>query len=117
MTITLEGRLILPMQGNHGENLTAVLTSLQARLADAFGGATITSGLGLWRDPDTGTVQTEDIADFRIAAPDTVENNAVLRDIAYSYGKAAGQKQVYVKTFDGSVHFLPTELEAQSQAA
>lgn len=97
MTITLEGRLILPMLGNHGEDLTAILTSLQARLADAFGGATITSGLGLWRDPDTGTVQTE--------------------DIAYSYGKAAGQKQVYVKTFDGSVHFLPTELEAQSQAA
>lgn len=114
--VTLEGRLIMPMRGNHGEDINDVLHGLQERLIAAFGGVTIIPAVGFWRNHE-GTVQSEDIASFLIAAPDTVENNAVLRDIAYAYGKAAGQKEVYIKAFDGSVHFLPTELEAQSQAA
>jgi hypothetical protein len=103
-----EGRIILPMKDNSGNDISSTLLSLQERLTDEFGGVTIMPGVGLWKD--AGTVQREDVANFLVAGENTIGNNALLRAIAAAHGELAGQKTVYVRAFDGDVRFIDTSL-------
>lgn len=110
-----EGRIILPMKDNSGNDISAVLRGLQEQLTQQFGGVTIMSAIGLWND--AGTVQQEDVATFDVAAENSPGNCAMLRAIAAAHGQLARQKVVYVRDFDGTVHFLDTALPESIPAA
>ena len=103
-----EARLIVPMQNNHGQSLSQLALQVQKRLAETFGGFTLTEGYGGWISP-TGKVHYEPVLVFDIAMDSKVSNIEALTSIAAKVAKEAEQEAVYVRLPGGSVHFVTAE--------
>lgn len=101
----LEAKIILPLEGNNGENIGRAHNYLRASLVANFGGVTVFSGIGHWRD-ETGETINEVVCAYVTAMKSTQGNNRKLRKLAIVAGREAGQKAVYVRYADGRVSII-----------
>jgi hypothetical protein len=99
-----EGRIILPMGG------CARLPSADAitRIADTFGGYTVTTGFGKWKNGE-GKLYSEDVRIVDVAYEPNWDNDAKLYDIASRFQQEAKQESVYVRYANGTVQFVSAQ--------
>jgi hypothetical protein len=100
-----EATLIMPAADNHGNSLSGLLQNLGGSLIETFGGFTVTPGHGGWR-ADNGREFLEPVHVFTVAMDLDDENNARLRHIAESFGRAGNQLSVYVRFASGEVEII-----------
>lgn len=100
-----EALIILPQQTNDGHSLAGLIDELRDDLAETFGGVTVTTACGSWKQSN-GHVKTEPVTQFTIAYAVDEASNVKLISIARVYGARAEQEVVYVRTADGSVNFV-----------
>jgi len=93
-----EGKIILPVEGNKGEDISAAHVWLTRMLIRYFGGLTVQDARGSWLDQ--GRVYTEDVKVYVVAG----SSRNQLRRYALKAGCEAGQKSIYWVDFDGNVH-------------
>lgn len=74
-------------------------------LVSAFGGATVYSGLGHWKDPN-GKYVEEEVRIVDVAYEVSWVNDARLYDIAWDYRHDAGQIEVYLRYGNGNVQMV-----------
>lgn len=108
--------LILPPVNNVGIDQTDTHAALQLVLIDTFGGFTVITGNGGWKDDNTGRVFVEAVAVYSIAMDDTAENARKLESIARFYGHVAGQICVMVTHASGVVAFVDSVATVQEFA-
>lgn len=100
-----EALLVMPAQDNQGQSLNPLLNDLAGTLVESFGGFTVIDAQGGWSGPN-GRPYIEPIHVFTIAMAPDEKNNARLRQIADTFGRAARQLSVYVRFADGTVEIL-----------
>lgn len=103
--------LILPTVNNNGVDQTDTHAALQLTLIDTFGGFTVTSGKGGWKD-DSGKLYCDPVAVYSIAMAATADNARRLESIALMYGHLASQICVMVTHADGAVQFVDLTVHA-----
>jgi hypothetical protein len=107
--------LILPVRDNDGADQTDTHFALRATLVDTFGGYTVASATGAWRD-DTGRVHHDESCVYSIAMDATPDNRVKLESIARFYGHMAGQICVMVTHAAGDVAIVTSRV-AQLETA
>lgn len=90
-----EARLILPFS-----TMGAVDTVIKS-IVDAFGGLTLFSGSGWWKQDEPEPVRIVDIA-----YEPNEENDRKLYDIAYAFKQTAWQEAVYLRYGNGHVQMV-----------
>ena len=108
--------LILPTTGNDGTDHTDTHAALRLTLIDAFGGFTVMTGDGGWRD-DSGRVYLDPVAVYSVAMSETGENETRLESIARLYGHLAGQQCVLVAHASGAVAFVDSSVNVMGSVA
>jgi hypothetical protein len=105
-----EGRIILPMGG------CARLPSADAitRIADTFGGYTVTTGFGKWKNGE-GKLYSEDVRIVDVAYEPNWDNDAKLFDIASRFQQEAKQESVYIRYANGVVQLVTAQSCMQSK--
>lgn len=96
----------LPKLSNTGASLVWTHENLQALLVRAFGGFTMTEGLGAWRDEATAKVYKEEVCVYSVAMEDTDENKREFKAIAAMIAADASQVCVFVVYASGDVDFV-----------
>lgn len=79
--------------------------ALRAALCGAFGGFTMTYGIGGWVDV-VGNVIRDNVCIYDVAMEQTRKNDSKLRYIAIEAGKALGQQSVYLRYSSGSTAII-----------
>lgn len=79
--------------------------TLRAALCGAFGGFTMTYGVGGWVDGDHNVIR-DSVCIYDVAMEQTRKNDSKLRDIAVEAGKALGQQSVYLRYSSGSTTII-----------
>lgn len=102
MTEMREARIVMPEM--YGEGPQAH-DALRAALCGAFGGFTMTYGVGGWVDADSDVIR-DSVCIYDVAMEQTRKNDSKLRDIAIEAGKALGQQSVYLRYSSGSTAII-----------
>lgn len=79
--------------------------ALRVALCGAFGGFTMTYGVGGWVDGDHNVIR-DSVCIYDVAMEQTRKNDSKLRDIAINAGKALGQQSVYLRYSSGSTAII-----------
>ena len=93
-----EGKIILPVEGNNGEDISVAHVWLTRMLLRDFGGLTVHDARGTWLGQ--GRVYAEDVQVYVVAG----NGNENLKRHACRAGREAQQKSIYWVDFDGNVH-------------
>lgn len=96
-------KIILPMNGNDGQDLWSVHQKLKHGLLDRWGGYTSSIGTGAWLPPG-GLVQTESHHRYEVAMERA--DVCAFRDLAAEIASLAGQHSVMIVTPCGDVEFV-----------
>lgn len=111
-----EGTIILPQVDNNGHEIESVHSFVLDCVIDAFGGVTVTEGLGCWNNPD-GKLYREKVRIYTFAYAyagdegqisdlcDCERQNELIASIAINACRLADQECVYVRRNDGRVFF------------
>ena len=99
-----EASLILPAV-DHACAHETDKAQLERCLLDHFGGFTVAPVRGVWVG-DNATRYDDDGFEYRIAARWDAEKDAALFKIAAKIALALDQECVYVRRFNGDVHFV-----------
>lgn len=119
-----EARIILPTHGNgvYGEDALTIHALARGKLVLAFGGITVSAGLGIWKSPEGEEIEEPiliyDIAVGRNLIYDVREANtadATIRRIAVGAAKALKQHSVYVRYTTGDVEIIPIPANDNAQ--
>lgn len=89
--------------------------ALRVALCEAFGGFTMTYGIGGWVDV-VGNVIRDNVCIYDVAMEQTRKNDSKLRYIAIEAGKALGQQSVYLRYSSGSTAIISLTPEARPDA-
>lgn len=102
-----EARIILPVVGNNGEDISQAHEALEVELAQCFGGYTVYEGRGGWVTPE-GDLQREDVRIYDVAMSGDNGSGywSNLENIAMRTKLRAGQRSIYVRGPDGVVRFV-----------
>lgn len=99
----IEYRVILPKSPLRGFSpLIRANEELLAALLKIGGGATVTAGVGYWRDDD-GVIIPEHVNVYSVAAPATLPVHRAIYDAAAEAGRVGGQTAVYMVGLAGPV--------------
>lgn len=112
-----EGRIILPVFGNAGQDLDGLHTNVQDALIAAFGGFTASQCWGGWFNPTTMQTQKEDVVCYEVAAEEGETAHVLLDSIADMILRESDQYSVYLRYPDGSVHIHTRNDAARQEAA
>lgn len=110
MTMFL-AQIVLPKQGNKGENLSSAHAFIRQALCHHFGGFTALDSFGGWIDPATGTEYMEPGLTYQTGMVNSPENAATLRAIAERAGRMAGQLAMAVTLPNRSFEIITLEKE------
>lgn len=105
MTEMREARIVMPEVQAVGSKPH---DALRAALCEAFGGFTMTYGVGGWVD-DTGAVIRDNVCIYDVAMERTLANYGRLRALACEAGRALGQRSVYLRYPSGSTAIISLE--------
>lgn len=97
-----EARIVMPEVNTIGSNPHDVL---RAALCGAFGGFTMTYGIGDWVDAGNNVIR-DSVCIYDVAMEHTRKNDSKLRDIAIEAGRALGQQSVYLRYSSGSTAII-----------
>lgn len=113
-----EGRIILPVFSNKGEDMDALHTKVQDALCAAFGGFTATQGNGGWFNPTTMQTQKENVVVYDVAAEeDDLSTYVLLDSVVDMILRESDQHSVYVRYPLGSVKIHTRNDAARQEAA
>lgn len=96
-----EARIIFPVEGP----LNYAMQECIRNIIHAFGGATITDGIGHWLHPN-GEYLKEIIRVADIAYEPNAENDAKLYDLAHTFQQRTNQVEVYLRYGNGNVQMV-----------
>lgn len=96
-----EARIILPT----GSYLIHKVQGAIDAITNVFGGATVSDGVGHWRDR-TGSIVREIVHIVDVAYEPTEHNDRRLYDIAWKFGENADQMEVYLRYGNGHVQMV-----------
>lgn len=99
-----EARIIFPAEGK--DTFHNVMGAIDA-ITSVFGGATVSDGVGHWRDR-AGSHVREVIHIVDIAYEASEENDRKLYDIAWKFQHDAKQAEVYLRYSNGHVQMVTT---------
>lgn len=102
MTELREARIVMPEVNAIGAKPH---DALRAALCGAFGGFTMTYGVGGWVDGDYNVIR-DSVCIYDVAMEQARKNDSKLRDIAIEAGKALGQQSVYLRYSSGSTAII-----------
>lgn len=104
-----EASIIAPKYFNDGVRTTeGARAALASALVREFGGATVTEGNGLWRDPD-GATKAEPVFVYTVAAEEDAAADRLLEALAQGLAIATDQQAIYLKDTHGQVSFITKE--------
>ena len=101
-----EARIILPLRGNDGQLIDQSHTFLENALLRHWGGCTISNGLGLWKDSESGKVHREMVRIYDVAMESNPITRDVLKAVAIHACRMASQECVYVRHANHEVEFV-----------
>lgn len=111
-----EARLILPVQGNDGQELLPFHLLLRRMLVRTWGGYNSSHVTGGWVD-HAGTLYEDEGIAYDVAMEPHEGNNQILRSLAVDFGSRMGQLGVYLRYPSGDVEILDLEEELRAEQA
>lgn len=100
-----ESFIHLPVIGNNGENIVTQIMAIESQIMDTFGGLTMQTARGMWRDPQDGKVYAEQVQRYAVAAVWDATAITKLHDIAMLAAVSMQQVCIYMAT-PGGVEFV-----------
>jgi hypothetical protein len=106
-----EASIILPCDPTEKRLFETEHRHLAAKLANHFGGFTVTEGKGGWIDPSNGKTIYDDVRVYTVAMEPTPANDRLLDDLVIVTAKMLRQKAVYVRHASGEVCIFDLDKE------